>query len=855
MLLGACAAYVAVFVGWIVQHAHENTRSFEDIGFLPLYLAAGVGVWAGSPGGASERRERAGWRLIAAAWLVSCAAAIAWVVAPASPMVDVIADALYTSYYPLMVAGFVLLCVWPTTDRGRRRLLLETSIVVVAGVTFSWYFGSAGTTSLSRLEQFVGLGELTSVGEIAVLIVASIALHGRPVASRRPALQLLTLGAFVAAVADLMLGYSDPRVDHVGRQLAVCFLAIAVLLFIAAGTVNRQTTFTTRSLSSGAWLPYSSVTVLGVLVLREVFRDPPRFELLAGLVSGGVLLTALVLVRLWYAERAVREEYQARMSQDARYRALIQGARESLLVVECGLRVRYASRATEALLGWQIDAVTGAALSALLPDAASHPLTRALGEPQDGAIVRWTHETARGRRDLESVLSDFRADPVVRGLVVNTRDVTERTALEATVRQSQKLDALGLLAGGVAHDFNNILTVIGATAEVLSSDAHAEQQHELQQITEACERGAELCRQLLAFGRADSMRRDVVDLATLSHSVIPMLQRVLPSSVRLELHAAMVPLHVRCDRVQLEIAVLNLVMNARDAMPAGGTIRIVTETRRISAEASTTAADALPSGEYAVIVVRDNGAGMDAATLARALDPFFTTKSLGKGTGLGLSTVYGVVTAAGGSVRMESAPGKGTTVTLLMPLVPAPAADDAIRPVITEARPPQRTATAEPPAAPTPVTASPRRRSPTPGTVPAVRRTPAHAQRVVPGSVVLVVDDERVLRETIATHLTSLGYLVEEAADGVEALERLNGMAVRPDAIIADITMPRMNGVALAHSIRERHAHVPIILISGFMATAAPPTAEMPLSVDMMAKPFTLAQLDTLLSSRVAAHS
>ena len=800
----ATVTYAVLYSAWILAHYGEDTRRVEDIGFIPLYLAAGLSVWTGAPAAGAEWRERTGWRLIGGAWMLSCIAAVGWAVGTGSATVDVIADALYTAYYPMLVAGFALLSVMPRTERSRFRLLLETLIVLVACLTFAWYFVNEGTTRLSRLERFIGAGELTSFGEIWVLVAASVALHGRPVASRRPALQLLALGAFVAAIGDLMLGYLDPTLQHAHRQLAVVFLAAAAALFTAAGAANVAPDRPSR-LDTGAWLPYTAITLVGALLTREILRPVPEFRLLSGLVLGGVLLTAFVLLRLLLAERAVREEHDARKAQDARFRALIQRSREALLVVGSDGVLRYASDAAEPILGWNVDTVVGRRLTDLLADGAANPIVSALDAPTDGRIVHWQLPTDRGTREMESVISDLRDDAAVQGLVLNTRDVTERSALEARLRQSQKLDALGLLAGGVAHDFNNILTVIRGTAELVVKFGRAHPLDEMKQIQLASDRGATLCRQLLAFGRVDVARRELFELGELTRGVLPMLQRVVPSTVRLEMQHSGAPLTVICDRAQLEIAVLNLVMNSRDAIADGGIISVRTGIEFVANHTPETTVDGIPPGRFATITVRDSGAGMDEATLARALDPFFTTKPMGAGTGLGLSTVYGVVTAAGGHLRIRSAPGQGTIVTLLFPVAAG-------------------------------VVAAP--------------EVPTQRVETAPGSVVLVVDDESALRGAIASYLTGMGYLVHEAGDGIDAIERLDAMARRPDAVISDITMPRMNGVALARHIREQHADLPIILISGYMASAAS-RHDFPTKVDLMDKPFAFSELESLLNRRV----
>jgi len=800
-LLSATLAYVLAYAAWLLAHPGQDTRRFEEIAFLPLYAAAAIGVWSGARADRDDRRTQAAWRLIGAGWGLSFIAALGWAALPGVASVDLVADALYTSYYPTLIAGFTLLCALPRARRARAVLVLDTLIVVVACVTLSWYFVNEGTTYLSRLERFFGLGELTSVGELGVLVAASVALHGVPVGGRHRAVQLLALGAFAAAVGDLMQGYLDPAEDPEHRQLAAIILAGSVALFVAGGDANRRPQRVSR-LEAEVWLPYAAISVLGALLVRELLRPVTDLRLLTGLVIGGAILTTVVLARLLLADRGAREEEAARVAQDAQFRALIQRSGASLVLVGAGGVVEFASPATEELLGWDAERSLGRRLADLITGGEAPELVAACDDPGDGRVVRWSRRTRTGTRELETMVSDQRDDPALRGVVLNTRCVTERVALEARLRQSQKLDALGLLAGGLAHDFNNILAVVSGTAETVISQEIPHPVEEMQEIRLATGRGAALCRQLLAFGRVDQERREVLDVAALAAGVIPMLQRAVPQAVRIESVHEGGPPHFMGDRVQLEIALLNLVVNSRDALPDGGTIRITTGTEVIDGTTPSSRAEGVPPGVFAFIEVRDDGVGMDAATRAKALDPFFTTKPVGAGTGLGLSMVYGVMTAAGGHLRIGSVPGEGTAVTLLFPVV------DQV--------------------ATTPVTAQPA------------------VGGAASGAVVLLVDDEIALRRTLARFLTAKGYEVVEASDGIEAVTRLEALSRRPDAVISDIAMPNMNGVSLARLLRDRHVDLPIILISGH-AGAAAGGDRLPRGVEILDKPFEFGLLEAWL--------
>jgi signal transduction histidine kinase/CheY-like chemotaxis protein len=352
--------------------------------------------------------------------------------------------------------------------------------------------------------------------------------------------------------------------------------------------------------------------------------------------------------------------------------------------------------------------------------------------------------------------------------------------------QAQKMQALGLLAGGIAHDFNNMLTVIFGRAQVLLArlpqDGRA--RYDADAIGEAAERASALTRQLLAFSRKQLLERRTLDLNTVLVDMAKMLRRLIGENIAVVTTLARTAGWVNVDRGQLEQVVLNLAVNARDAMPNGGQLTLATD----NVESDGGDGGTLPAGRFVALVVSDSGVGMDAATQERIFEPFFTTKPVGEGTGLGLSTVYGVVEQHGGHIVVESAPGQGTTFRVYLPQVDEPE-----------------------PAAPTP-----------PGTPRAGSET------------ILVAEDDPAVRALASDMLREHGYTVLTAADGEEALRVAERYAAPIHLLLSDVMMPRMNGLELARSFVAVRPESRVLYMTGY--------AEMPPVADaiIVHKPFTV---------------
>ncbi|MFN8571686.1 MAG: ATP-binding protein [Gemmatimonadaceae bacterium] len=387
-------------------------------------------------------------------------------------------------------------------------------------------------------------------------------------------------------------------------------------------------------------------------------------------------------------------------------------------------------------------------------------------------------------------------------------DITQEKELEQRLLQAQKMESIGRLAGGIAHDFNNILTAIRGHAD-LALDALTEPhlvREELQEVRRATDRAAALTRQLLAFSRKQQLEISEFSLTQLLRDLEKMLRRVIGEDIALRVTTHAGAAIVRADRSQVEQVVLNLVVNARDAMPHGGQLSLETSVASIGAEAGT-ALDILP-GDYLELAVADSGTGMDDATRARIFEPFFTTKPVGEGTGLGLAMVYGIVRQSGGAVLVDSTPGKGSTFRVMLPHV---AAGSPVRPSAED-------------------------HAPSAGDQP-VR--------------VLVVEDETMVRALVERMLSEAGCDVQTQPSGDDALAwvRVNGIPF--DVLLTDVVMPGVDGPTLARRLVEQRAGLRVVFMSGY-SSATPETFELPgTPVVRLAKPFTR---DALLAA-VMTHS
>jgi PAS domain S-box-containing protein len=578
-------------------------------------------------------------------------------------------------------------------------------------------------------------------------------------------------------------------------HVALCSCAGALSLLALAGW----------ALDTG-WLP----SVLPGLPTLHPFALP----LLA-------LLSAGICVGLSWQATAARRVEAALTRSEMRFRHLLDGTPSMVIITDAAGRCTYTNATLQRFTGLDAPSLLGDGWAAALhPDEA--PQAHAAWRQAVRAGTPWETQQRFRRRDGAYVCHLARGTPVrseagelAEWLVVCTdiqelADAREALArsnadLQATVAtrtaevmQLQKIDMIGHLTAGVAHDFNNLLQPILGSFELLQRRLPAgdhRRQHMIDTGLQSTARAAALVQRLLAFARRQDPQPRVVDVGALLRGLEALVRRSLGDGMELTLDVEPGLRPVRVDPNQLELAILNLAVNARDAMPDGGVIGLSATCRVIAAAAANDPPDALPPGRYACIRVVDTGIGMDAATLARAAEPFFSTKLAGRGTGLGLSTARALAVQAGGTLQLTSAPRRGTEAEIWLPCT--------------------EEAAVQPP-------------SPRAGIPP-----------LAASATVLLVDDEPLVRVGTTDVLTDIGYSVIQAASGAEAARHLRDPGVKLDIMVTDYLMPGINGATLAAEAANLRPGMPVLLVTGYATGADGPASLLP----HLAKPFRQAEL------------
>jgi PAS domain S-box-containing protein len=435
------------------------------------------------------------------------------------------------------------------------------------------------------------------------------------------------------------------------------------------------------------------------------------------------------------------------------------------------------NQAAERIFGYTEAEMVGQSIYKLIP-VELHDVERGvLDRLRRGEAVE-LDESERIRKDGRRIWISLSVSPIrddtgiVTGAASIKRDVTEHKLLQEHLRDTQRLQAVGQLAGGMAHEANNQMSVVlgGAHFLLRRADLPDDARQDIEHIRQAAERTALITQQLLAFGRRQLLQPREVDLNAVVQAMGPVLRRSLREDQELVIRLGTLGARILADPRQTEQVLLNLTLNAREAMAEAG--RLTIETREVSLTAADAEGGAPPPGTYVVLVVADTGSGMDQATLERAFEPFFTTKEVGQGTGLGLSVVHGTVSQSGGHIRVDSEPGRGTAFRLYFPAVPPRVAGD--------------TPALEPPSAP------------------------------AAGALVLLVEDEALVRGMAARTLAEAGYAVLEAENGRAALDLMRRQGRPPSLVLTDVGMPEMDGYELTRRLRAEHPGVPVVFLTGY---------------------------------------
>lgn len=536
------------------------------------------------------------------------------------------------------------------------------------------------------------------------------------------------------------------------------------------------------------WLWASAVLVTLLLTLAIASSVLPMIDYGMGeldalkrnlAVRGLIGLVLLFDIYMVYQQLQIHRVRRELDKQGELFRLITVNAADMIAVVEIDGRRIYNSPSYERILGYTLEE-----LQATSSFEQIHPDDRQLVKE----AATETRRTGIGRRIeyrmrhkdsswliLESTASTvLDAEGRVDKLVIVNRDITARKKLEEQLRQVQKMEAIGRLSGGIAHDFNNLLGVIIGYSEILQERLPSKDllRESADEIVAAGKRAASLTRQLLAFSRQQVLEPKILDLNEVVSDMEKMLRRLIGEDIELVTNPDPMLGRVRADQGQIEQVIMNLVVNARDAMPQGGKLGIATANTEMDETFVKRYPYPVQTGQYIVLTVSDNGVGMDAATKARVFEPFFTTKEKGKGTGLGLSTVYGVVKQSGGYIDFDSEPGEGTTFRIYFRRVNEPVESEGLA---TEAQQPAREA-----------------------------------------GVVLLVEDEASLLRLTRNLLEMSGYTVLEAKDGNEALRISQQHTGAIDLLLTDIVMPGISGRALAHQLSQERPDMKILFMSGY---------------------------------------
>jgi PAS domain S-box-containing protein len=562
------------------------------------------------------------------------------------------------------------------------------------------------------------------------------------------------------------------------------------------------------------WLSSSSILISLVLTLGIasflLSAIVPGFQLYSNIEAGLAVRSLFAMVLLFnlyviYQQLEIYRFHRQIAAREELFQLIGENAGDMIAVVDVNGNRLYNSPSYQKLLGYSAEELgSTSSFEQIHPDdrqkvaaAASEARESGSGRNVD---YRFRHKDGRWLilESTASVAKNSKGE--VEKLIIVNRDITERKRLESQLSRAQQLEAIGRLSGGIAHDFNNLLGVIIGYSEALQQRMSLDDPNRepIDEIRNAGERAAALTQQLLAFSRKQVLEPKILDLNAIVVEVEKMLRRLIGEDIRLTLALALHLGSVKADRSQIEQVLLNLAVNARDAMPSGGELILETANVTLDERAARSRPYLVP-GRYVLLKVADTGCGMDAALQSRIFEPFFTTKEKGKGTGLGLATVYGVIKQSDGYILVESEVGKGTAFEIYLPLVE--------------------------------------------GQVGARLRSESSAAVCGDQRTILLVEDEESLRKLTTKTLIDVGYTVHEAPDAAAAIDIAKKTKGVIDLLLTDVVMPGMNGRALADTVSALRPEMRVLYMSGYTDGEIAPHGVLEAGRFILRKPFTRDQL------------
>jgi PAS domain S-box-containing protein len=586
------------------------------------------------------------------------------------------------------------------------------------------------------------------------------------------------------------------RSDRLGPALDRVKHAAADVLLLDLGLPDSQGLDTLRAAQRAR--PEEPIVIISGLddetLALEAVRGGAQDYLVKGRIEGQLLARVI-----HYAIERKRAE--------ARLSAIVRAALDAHVTMDAAGIITGWNPQAEVVFGWLATEVLGRPLAeVIIPPALREAHWRGLRrvvETGQSAMLNQRLELTAIRKNGREFPVELAVTPIrladAWSFSAFLRDITERKQLEQQLIQSQKMEAVGRLAGGVAHDMNNVLTAIFGYADLVAEDLpeDAPWRSEIDEIRKAAQRASALTRQLLAFSRQQVLQPIVLSVNDLAEDVEMMLRRLIREDIELRLVLARDAGNVRADAGQLQQVLLNLVVNARDAMPTGGKLLIETTNADLTEEYTALHQPVVP-GPYVMVSVSDTGVGMDVETKARIFEPFFTTKEIGRGTGLGLSTVYGIVKQSGGYIWAYSEPGRGTTFKVYLPRVDAPA------------------------------------------TAPAPQR---EGGTLAGSETILLAEDDAMLRPLAKGLFEKLGYTVLEAGNAEEALAMARQHRGGIDLLVSDVVMPGASGRELARQLTESRPETRVLYVSGYTDDAIVRHGMLEPGLNFLQKPFTPAGL------------